>query len=511
MNNFVMGEKFIQQLISDLSNIEFFQKSNDLYKFKQSNDFKILKQKSTKVVREFFLNEFRRWISEVTNMELLSVVDLTSSKYSSSDVLLCHDDELDSRRIAFVWYLVDPSWSQSDGGELQLFNSDGNMEPTDVSLSLTPAYNKLVWFEVSEYSHHQVSEVLSERNCRLSVHGWLHSKPLPRVARFIEAPPALYSHCEVQEDLVREWISPQYLDAVVQAEVRLNFEKTSEIQLPNFFIPVKYKLICEAFKRADLPWYLKGPVNKRKIGEEDDVDAKNEELHLISACLRLLRSEAFFLILSNMTGLRFHRFVPKSNENASDDDDYDETDDENINNDISDEKYCANAVEPPSSASSSMACPENVPRKHKFECGDGMEYCEVETKKQKVHSSEGKEDDRVFESCNELIDHGSCDAKCSFSVRKWGHGCYATANNHILDNEALDALIAFNCDDWNYEHGGFTTYISKDEDEELLTIEPKENSLNLVYREKDTMNFVKYIDSRSTNNAFFDISLTYFE
>lgn len=40
-----------------------------------------------------------------------------------SDVLLCHDDELDSRRIAFALYLV-PPWSSSDGGLLDLFNMD---------------------------------------------------------------------------------------------------------------------------------------------------------------------------------------------------------------------------------------------------------------------------------------------------------------------------------------------------------------------------------------------------
>jgi Rps23 Pro-64 3,4-dihydroxylase Tpa1-like proline 4-hydroxylase len=38
--------------------------------------------------------------------------------------LLCHDDELEGRRIAYIYYLVD-SWSQEDGGCLDLFNVDG--------------------------------------------------------------------------------------------------------------------------------------------------------------------------------------------------------------------------------------------------------------------------------------------------------------------------------------------------------------------------------------------------
>lgn len=43
----------------------------------------------------------------------------------SSDVLSCHDDELDDRRVAFIYYLVPESWSEQDGGRLQLFSLDG--------------------------------------------------------------------------------------------------------------------------------------------------------------------------------------------------------------------------------------------------------------------------------------------------------------------------------------------------------------------------------------------------
>lgn len=34
------------------------------------------------------------------------------------DVLLCHDDELEGRRIAFIFYLV-PEWTKEDGGEMR--------------------------------------------------------------------------------------------------------------------------------------------------------------------------------------------------------------------------------------------------------------------------------------------------------------------------------------------------------------------------------------------------------
>ena len=41
-----------------------------------------------------------------------------------SDTLLCHDDELEGRRIAYIFYLVN-AWTEQDGGTLDLYNIDG--------------------------------------------------------------------------------------------------------------------------------------------------------------------------------------------------------------------------------------------------------------------------------------------------------------------------------------------------------------------------------------------------
>ena len=41
-----------------------------------------------------------------------------------ADALLCHDDELEGRRIAFILYLV-PSWDRDLGGTLDLYDTDG--------------------------------------------------------------------------------------------------------------------------------------------------------------------------------------------------------------------------------------------------------------------------------------------------------------------------------------------------------------------------------------------------
>ena len=51
------------------------------------------------------------------------------------DILLCHDDELDDRRIAFIYYLVPENWTEQDGGALDLFAVNGkiNSEYTDLA------------------------------------------------------------------------------------------------------------------------------------------------------------------------------------------------------------------------------------------------------------------------------------------------------------------------------------------------------------------------------------------
>ena len=49
---------------------------------------------------------------------------------------------------------------------------------------------------------------------------------------------------------------------------------------------------------------------------------------------------------------------------------------------------------------------------------------------------------------------------------------------------------------------------------QLLTVQPKENSLALVYRDKDTLKFVKHVNSsvnKMPNKGFYDISAVYYE
>ena len=54
----------------------------------------------------------------------LTLINVDSFSLVCTDHLLCHDDELEGRRVAFILYLV-PPWSEQDGGHLDLFKVDG--------------------------------------------------------------------------------------------------------------------------------------------------------------------------------------------------------------------------------------------------------------------------------------------------------------------------------------------------------------------------------------------------
>ncbi len=80
---------------------------------------------------------------------------------------------------------------------------------------------------------------------------------------------------------------------------------------------------------------------------------------------------------------------------------------------------------------------------------------------------------------------------------------------------ALDARLFLNCVGWSADCGGYSSYIAKDEDEELLTANPEENALILAYRDADTLGFVKKVTDEANSaleeGEFHDFSVVYYE
>ena len=97
------------------------------------------------------------------------------------------------------------------------------------------------------------------------------------------------------------WINPIYLAEETQATIRQQFEDDSEIQLENFLLPDKYEAVSAALRQLE-EWEVRGPANRRRTER-----CRPERLPpVVAECVTLLRSEAMFLVLSQLTGLTLH-------------------------------------------------------------------------------------------------------------------------------------------------------------------------------------------------------------
>lgn len=105
----------------------------------------------------------------------VSRVDVRSYVYLAGSYLLPHSDcRADvGRALAYAFYLLPAAACR--GGELELFDcveEDGEVTATAPGPVIAPAANRLVLFDVSPVSLHQVREVLS--GGRVSLSGWFY-------------------------------------------------------------------------------------------------------------------------------------------------------------------------------------------------------------------------------------------------------------------------------------------------------------------------------------------------
>ena len=193
--NFV-DETFLEQVKTEVMGLKFNEKSNDLFHFMQSDDLKAITNNKSSVAQLrdiLYSTQFRGALETITGIKLHGLskdVSVNAAIYNSGDRLLCHDDELEGRRIAFIIYMVPRDWNQADAGHLDLFQCAENNHPTAVAKSLLPAWNTFNFFEVSPISYHQVREVLSQDKERVSISGWFHGEPIKRKPEYVEPIPA---------------------------------------------------------------------------------------------------------------------------------------------------------------------------------------------------------------------------------------------------------------------------------------------------------------------------------
>lgn len=478
--NFIQSQNFLEGLHKELLNLDFHEKYNDLYKFQQSDDLKKRREPHISALRKILFENFRTWLSDISKIDLEATIDMSCAKYEFSDALLCHDDELEGRRIAFILYLV-PPWDSSLGGTLDLYDVDEHLQPKQIVKSLVPSWNTLVFFEVSPVSFHQVSEVLSEEKSRLSISGWFHGPSLTRPPTYFEPLLPRSPHIPQDHEILYDWINPTYLSMDSQAQIQEEFEERSEILLKDFLKPEKFAKVCEALEKGDVEWSSRGPPNKRfyKKAEESKLP------DVLQECMGLFRSEALFLLLSNFTGLKLHYLAPAEEE---------ETEDKKEGN----------------AASAAESTEEGTSR--------GSPEPEA---KPAAASGHGPHSDAqtTTEPEEEEAREGSSVPTCQGELRHWQTGHYTLIHDNSKTEFALDLLLYCGCEGWKPEYGGFTSYIAKGEDEELLTVNPESNSLALVYRDKETLKFVKHINHRSleqkknfpNRTGFWDFAFVYYE
>ncbi|XP_071444717.1 prolyl 3-hydroxylase OGFOD1 [Hetaerina americana] len=308
IRNFCHDADFLEGLKEELYDVEYSEKSNDLYQFHQSIDLGSSQSPHIVSLHNFFHECLIGWLRSVTGIPLNHKIDVTSSRYDYTDVLLCHDDQCEGRRIAFILYMVN-SWEKEDGGTLDLFDIDDYGQPDKVARSLVPQWNSIVFFEVSHLSFHQVSEVLTRDKTRLSVSGWFHGPPLRPPTPYMSMPFPRKLPCDGECDEIAAWVNPSYLEHATQAAIRAKFESDSEILLQDFLRPEKYVELAEALALEDLPWTCRGPPNRRNY------EISREGLpSIVQSFLKLLNSPALFEFMAAVTELDL---LPNRNEEAS--------------------------------------------------------------------------------------------------------------------------------------------------------------------------------------------------
>jgi len=122
ISNLVNAE-FLSELGAELQSLDLTEKDNDLYKFRQTDELNQVELPAISAFRRMLLQQLKPIISRMIGCELTDKLALFGARYERTDYLLCHDDELEGRRVAFIMYLVPECWGLGDGGNLELFTT----------------------------------------------------------------------------------------------------------------------------------------------------------------------------------------------------------------------------------------------------------------------------------------------------------------------------------------------------------------------------------------------------
>ncbi len=147
----------MERICEIYNSLQFHENCTDLYRFYQSDELVGLTE------LEFFLTSLNGIISTYFPLDN-TYYNIFASYYDKDNYLLCHDDCVEERIIAFTFYLED-----FDSGDLVLYDNDCLTEYKRISVRK----NRLVLFEVGDKSFHEVS--ICSHGGRKAFSGWLCS------------------------------------------------------------------------------------------------------------------------------------------------------------------------------------------------------------------------------------------------------------------------------------------------------------------------------------------------
>ncbi|CAI4221110.1 unnamed protein product [Auanema sp. JU1783] len=276
-------------------------KENDLYSLYQTNDFKSFKTFQYPELysfRQFLSQEVKVFLQNITEVELIEEIDVNGSCYSEFDGLLPHNDLIETRKFAFVYYLSPYVWKKEYGGQLILFNSDNEELPVTEAKEIYPARNALMIFEVSNKSWHAVKEIMTKSYPRLSINGWFHSLKPQHKAVSNSTTNLISFHNPLKKGVpqfdvfLNDWCKN---DACI-SNVQEKFADTSECCIAQFLKMQCHNemlniLRCSEFEEV-------GPLNKCKI-YENLTRNRNSSL---SQFLNSFRTTEALKFISRLTG-----------------------------------------------------------------------------------------------------------------------------------------------------------------------------------------------------------------
>lgn len=314
VRNFLADADCVRAMEREMCTMEWHRKQMDLYEFHQTTDLANLSLHTQPTVKHFYhmlQKQMLPWMRQITGLPLTRI-SASCSMYNRGDYLLVHDDLLSDRQIAFVYYLSPwvEEWRPDLGGALELFECDAVTQQPRYPIveKIPPRNNQFVFFRVCRKSFHQVGEVTGVVYPRLTINGWFHGDVLADNSNFALRPAdsahlGHYAEPSYDDVDLTEWINGAYLSKSTKTCIQRHIEERSEASLEAFLIREFYDLLVTEFIGNDeLHWELEGPANQRKF---ETLRLNGTASSPPKDLVNLFRSPTMFALLHEYTELDF--------------------------------------------------------------------------------------------------------------------------------------------------------------------------------------------------------------